>query len=181
MNTYFEKTAKYLLKDLKLTNKLAVPAISRVVVSVGVGKQRDNANLVAAVKRDLAVITGQAPAERRARKSVSGFNVREGNLVGFKVTLRGKRAQDFTQRFVMVTLPRVRDFRGISIHSLDGHGNLSVGVTEQLSFPEIRADKVDFVFGVEATFVTTATTDAEGLALFKALGFPLTEEVVVRK
>lgn len=181
MDTYFEKAAKHMLKELKLTNKLAVPAVSHVVVSVGVGKQRDNANLIAAVKRDVAAITGQSPAERRARKSVAGFNVREGNLVGFKVTLRGKRAQDFTQRFVMVTLPRVRDFRGISTRSFDGHGNLSVGVTEHLAFPEIRADKVDFVFGVEATFVTTAATNEEGLALFKALGFPLTEEVVARK
>lgn len=173
MNDYFAKTATQLLQGLKLTNRLAVPRISRVVVSVGVGKQRDNTAFINAVKRELAAITGQAPAERRARKSVSGFNVREGNLVGYKVTLRSKRAQDFTQRFVMVTLPRVRDFRGVSVESLDGHGNLSVGLSEQLAFPEIRADKVDFVFGVEVTFVTTATTNEEGLALFKTLGFPL--------
>lgn len=178
MASHFTKEYAALQKSLKLSNIHAVPRIVRVVVNVGVGKQRDNTALIKQVQRDMAAITGQKPHERLARKAVSGFNVRQGNLVGFRVTLRGKRMEDFVRRFVHITLPRVRDFRGIEITALDGKGNLSVGVREQLSFPEIQADQTDTVFGLQVTFVTSATTNEEGEALFRVLGFPLTKEAV---
>jgi len=127
------------------------------------------------VQRDLALVTGQVPQVRRARLAIAGFNVRQNNIVGYRVTLRGKRANDFTKRFVSVTLPRVRDFRGISLGSLDGQGNLSVGIVEQLAFPEILPEKTDIVFGIEVTFSTSAKTKQDAEVLFRALGFPLTK------
>lgn len=157
-------------------NVHARPNISQVVVNVGVGKKRDDKAFLEAVRKDLQAICGQASHERRARRAVSGFNVRAGNLVGLRVTLRGKRKQDFVTRFVDATLPRVRDFRGLNKRSLDGCGNLSVGLTEQLSFPEIQPEKTDVVFGVQVTFVTSAADDKQGLALFTELGFPFRED-----
>lgn len=169
----FSNTTKALMKKMDIKNVHAVPRLTKVVLSVGVGKQRDNKQFMEAVEKDLAAISGQKPQIKIARKSVAGFNVREGNVVGYKVTLRGKRAEDFVERFVHVTLPRVRDFRGLPLTSFDGQGNLSVGVVEQLSFPEIHPDKTDFVFGVEATFVTNALDNDGARELFSALGFPL--------
>ncbi|MEX1997216.1 MAG: 50S ribosomal protein L5 [Candidatus Andersenbacteria bacterium] len=176
MASRFTKEYQALQQQMGLTNIHAVPRIVRVVVNVGVGKQRDNSALLKAVQHDLAAITGQKPHERRARKAVSGFNVRQGNLVGYRVTLRGRRMEDFVRRFVDITLPRVRDFRGIPLKSLDGQGNLSVGVAEQLPFPEIQPEKTDVIFGLQVTFVTTAVTDEIGEQLFRVLGFPLTRE-----
>lgn len=173
MTTTFTTEYTRLAKRLGVANVNAAPRVERVVINVGVGKQRDNVQFIEAVRRDLAVISGQQPQERRARKSVSGFNVREGNLVGYRVTLRGKRRDDFIRRFVHVTLPRVRDFRGLSRTALDGHGNLSVGLAEHLAFPEIQPEKTDVIFGVQVTFVTTAVTNEEALELFSELGFPL--------
>lgn len=164
-----------LQRQLGIANLHAVPRITHVVLNVGVGKRRDDKAFMAAVRADLRTISGQEPHERRARKAVAGFAVRGGNVVGLRVTLRGTRADDFVRRFVDVTLPRVRDFRGLSTSSLDGRGNLSVGLTEQLAFPEINPDKTDVIFGVQATFVTTARNDAAGAALFRALGFPFRE------
>lgn len=174
MASIFTKQYQALQKTLKSGNVHAVPKVIRVVVSVGVGKQRDNKVYTQAVVRDLQAITGQMPHERLARKAVSGFNVRQGNLVGYRVTLRGKRMEDFVTRFINITLPRVRDFRGIALNSLDGQGNISVGMKEQLPFPEIRPEQTDVIFGVEITFVTSAKTNTEGEALLRALGFPLT-------
>lgn len=181
MPSIFTREYQAIQKKLGLTNPHAVPRIDRVVINIGVGKQRDNATFIEAVRRDLAAITGQQPHERHARKAVSGFNVRQGNLVGLRVTLRGQRMEDFVRRFVDVTLPRVRDFRGINLAALDGHGNLSVGLKEHLSFPEIHADKTDIIFGVEVTFVTTAKDNKEGELLFRSLGFPLTKEAITRE
>ncbi len=169
-----EKIYQALQKDLGIKNVHATPKITKVVVNVGVGKQRDDKSFIEAVKKDLAAITGQAPHVRLARKAVAGFNVRENNVVGYRVTLRGKRMEDFVQRFVHVTLPRVRDFRGLRNSSLDGRGNLSVGLSEHLAFPEIHPEKTDIIFGAEVTFVTSAQDDEQGRALFAALGFPLT-------
>jgi large subunit ribosomal protein L5 len=166
-------TIEALAKDLGITNPYAMPRITKVVVNAGVGKQRDSKQYVEAVQRDLAVITGQKPNERRARKAISGFNVRQGNLVGYAVTLRGKRMEDFMQRFIHITLPRVRDFRGLATSSLDGQGNLSVGLREQLAFPEIHADKTDVIFGVEVTFVTSTQDNELAKKMFATLGFPL--------
>lgn len=169
-----KELGKKLAQKLGIKNPQAVPRIEKVVVNVGVGKNRDNEKYIVAVKRDVAAITGQAPAERRAKKSVAGFNVREGNLVGFQVTLRGKRAEDFVTRLIHVTLPRVRDFRGVPVSAFDKRGNLNIGFKEQLPFPEIHSDKTDVVFGLQVTIATTAKADAAGEALLRALGFPLT-------
>lgn len=175
--TDFTKIYAALQKELDVKNIQAVPRITKVVLSVGVGKNRDNKQYIEAVARDLAAITGQYPRQRHARQAIAGFNVRQGNLVGYQVTLRGRRMKDFIERFVNVTLPRVRDFRGLPTRSLDGQGNLSVGVTEQLAFPEIQADQTDIIFGVEATFVTSARDNAQAESMFRALGFPLSDEV----
>lgn len=177
MASTFHQAYQALQKSLAKTNIHAVPKITRVVVNVGVGKQRDQSSFTQAVVKDLQAITGQMPHERRARQAVAGFNVRQGNLVGYRVTLRGKRMEDFVTRFINTTLPRVRDFRGISLSSLDGTGNLSVGIKEQLPFPEIHPEQTDVIFGLEVTFVTSAATNAEGEALFRALGFPLAAAV----
>jgi large subunit ribosomal protein L5 len=173
-----QKTSKgesVLMKSLGIDNKYALPEITHVVVNTGVGKQRDDKSFVEAVKKDLAKITGQQPQARTARKAVAGFSVRQGNLVGLRVTLRGKRKDDFVNRFVSVTLPRVRDFRGVKVSSFDGSGNLSFGLEEQLAFPEINPEKTDVVFGVQVTFVTSARNDEEGKVLFEKYGFPLVE------
>lgn len=169
----FQQTKEILAKNLKRGNVQAVPKVDKVVVNVGVGKKRDDAKYVEAVRQDLAAITGQAAAERRAKKSVAGFNVRQGNLVGFQVTLRGQRAEDFLTRLIHITLPRVRDFRGVPASSLDGRGNINIGLKEQLPFPEIHSDKTDVLFGVRITITTTAKTNAEGEALLRAMRFPL--------
>lgn len=171
-------TTKKLAQSLGIKNIHAVPRVTKVVVTVGVGKNRDNKTYVEAVQKDLAAITGQKPSERRAKKSIAGFNVREGNLVGYSVTLRGKRMESFLIRFVGTVLPRIRDFRGLSLSVLDGQGNASIGLSEHLAFPEIRADKTDTIFGVGVTFVTTATDNETAEKMFRALGFPFrTEEL----
>ena len=134
-------TTKELMELFKVDNIHAAPAITKVVLNVGVGKNRENSAYLEAVRRDLAAISGQAPHERLSRKAVAGFNVRIGNLVGYTVTLRGQRMRDFVQRFVHITMPRVRDFRGLKIQSIDGAGNLNVGVVEHLAFPEIHPER----------------------------------------
>lgn len=157
-------------------NPHAIPRVTKVVVNVGVGKHRDDQNYIQAVTKDVMTITGQKPHERRARQAVAGFKVRQGNLVGLRVTLRGKRKEDFIQRFVHVTLPRVRDFRGIPQTNLDGQGNLNVGLREQLAFPEIEADQTDVIFGAQVTFTTSTKDNEKALQLFKDLGFPFAKE-----
>ncbi len=164
------------MKELKIENVHAMPIIKTVVVNCGIGKQRDDKDFIEGVKSELAKITGQKAQERKARKAVAGFNVRQGNLVGLRVTLRGQRMNDFIQKFVNVTLPRVRDFRGILLKSFDRNGNLNIGLQEQLAFPEINADKTDISFGVQVTFVTTAKDQAEAVALFKSHGFVFRED-----
>lgn len=180
----FKEVQKIVMKELEVANVHAVPRITKVIINVGVGKQRDNKPFIEAVIRDMAAITGQKPHERLARMAVSGFNVRQGNLVGYCVTLRGKRMEDFVSRFVNSTLPRVRDFRGIPLTGLDGQGNLNVGLKEHLPFPEIHADKTDVIFGVQVTFVTNAGDKSRAETLFRAFGFPFsvvdnTDDVVL--
>lgn len=159
--------------EVEAGNIHAVPRVDRVIVNVGVGKTRDDKKYLAGVLDGLQAITGQRPHECRAKKAIAGFKVRQGNLVGYRVTLRGRRMDDFVKRFIGVTLPRVRDFRGVGVSSFDGKGNLSVGLTEQLAFPEIQVEKTDILFGVQVTFVTTADNDDAGEVLFRSLGFPL--------
>jgi large subunit ribosomal protein L5 len=161
-----------LQEELGITNVMRVPRLEKIVVNMGVGEAVKDAKLLDAAVADLATITGQKPAIRRARKSIAGFKLREGMSIGAKVTLRGARMWEFLDRLVSTALPRIRDFRGLDANAFDGHGNYTMGVTEQLIFPEIDYDKVVKVRGMDITFVTTAWTDDEGRALLRALGFP---------
>lgn len=157
-------------------NIQALPRITKVVVASGVGKHRAEGKFLEDVVKGLILITGQKPAPRIARKSIAGFKVRQGLEVGFKVSLRGRRMEDFLTRLINIALPRVRDFRGIPVTSVDGQGNLSLGLREASVFPEVDPAIVETPFGLQVTIVTTAGSRERGLALFRALGFPLTEE-----
>jgi len=161
------------LKDeLGLANIMEVPRFEKIVINMGVGRATQQASLLEGAVTDLTVITGQKPMVTRARKSIAGFKLREGNAIGAKVTLRGDRMWEFYDRLVSVAIPRIRDFRGLNPNSFDGRGNYTFGVTEQLIFPEIDYDKIDTVRGMDITIVTTGTTDDQGRALLRALGFP---------
>jgi large subunit ribosomal protein L5 len=162
--------------SLGLSNVMEVPRLSKVVINMGVGRATQQASLLEGAVRDLSTITGQKPLVTRARRSIAGFKLREGNAIGCKVTLRGDRMWEFFDRLVSLAIPRVRDFRGLSTHSFDGRGNYTFGVTEQLIFPEIDYDSIDTTRGMDITIVTTARTDAEGLALLTAFGFPFRRE-----
>jgi large subunit ribosomal protein L5 len=174
--------AKY-LEDVKPAlreqlggNVMEVPRLEKIVVNVGAGKAVDSRGLIDKVVEDLVAITGQKPVVTRAKKSIAGFKLREGNAIGVKVTLRGDRMWEFFDRLVTLAIPRIRDFRGLNPRSFDGHGNYTFGVTEQLIFPEIDYDKVDATRGMDITIVTTARTDADGKALLDAFGFPFKRE-----
>lgn len=169
---YREEVAPALMQKFHYKSTMQIPRIEKVVVNVGCGEARDNAKMLDAVVRDLGVITGQKAIVTRAKKSVANFKVREGMPIGAKVTLRGDRMWEFLDRLICIAIPRIRDFRGISPKSFDGRGNFSMGVTEQLIFPEIDFDKVDRTRGMDITIVTTAQTDEEGKALLDAFNFP---------
>lgn len=169
---YNKEIAPALIKELELKNPMMCPRLEKIVVNMGVGAASSDAKLLDAAMNDLRVITGQQPCVTRARKSIAGFHIREGQAIGCKVTLRGDRMWEFLDRLMSVALPRVRDFRGISTKSFDGCGNYSLGVTEQLIFPEVEYDKIDRTRGMDITFVTSTKSNDEALALFKALGFP---------
>jgi large subunit ribosomal protein L5 len=165
------------LKDqLGLGNIMEVPRLEKIVLNMGVGRATQQASLLEGAVRDLSDITGQKPLVTKAKKSIAGFKLREGNAIGAKVTLRGDRMWEFLDRLIALAIPRIRDFRGLSPTSFDGRGNYTFGVTEQLIFPEIDYDKVDTTRGMDITIVTTARTDAEGTALLEALGFPFRRE-----
>ncbi len=169
---YLNEIAPKLVEELGLENVNIAPRIEKIVVNMGVGAAAGDSKLLDAAMNDLRTITGQQPCVTRARKSIAGFHIREGQAIGCKVTLRGDRMWEFLDRLLSVALPRVRDFRGISKTSFDGRGNYSLGLTEQLVFPEIDYDKVDRTRGMDITFVTTAQTNEPALALLTALGFP---------
>jgi large subunit ribosomal protein L5 len=169
---YAAEVRPRLQQDLGLGNLLEVPRLEKIVINMGVGQATQQASLLDGAVADLAVITGQKPLVTRAKKSIAGFKLREGNAIGAKVTLRGARMWEFYDRLVSLAIPRIRDFRGLNPASFDGHGNYTFGVTEQLIFPEIDYDKIDTVRGMDITIVTTARTDDEGRALLRALGFP---------
>ena len=165
------------LKDqLGLSNVMQVPRLSKVVVNMGVGAATGQASLLEGAVRDLTTITGQKPVVTRAKKSIAGFKLREGNAIGAKVTLRGDRMWEFMDRLISIAIPRIRDFRGLNPRSFDGDGNYTFGLTEQLVFPEIDYDSIDQPRGMDITIVTTASTDAEGRALLLAMGFPFKRE-----
>jgi large subunit ribosomal protein L5 len=169
---YSETLRGELRGDLGLRNIMQVPRLEKIVVNMGVGAATAQASLLEGAQRDLAVITGQKPLVTRARKSIAGFKLREGNAIGAKVTLRGDRMWEFLDRLISIAIPRIRDFRGLNPRSFDGHGNYTFGLTEQLVFPEVDYDSIDQPRGMDISIVTTATTDAEGRALLVAMGFP---------
>ena len=169
---YQEQVVPTLQKELGYENIMQVPRLEKVVVNIGMGEALQNAKSLDAAVNDLSIITGQKPIVTRARRSIAAFKLRTGNSVGVKVTLRGNRMWDFLDRLINIALPRQRDFRGISADAFDGRGNYSLGLREQLVFPEINYDKIDRIRGLEITIVTTAPTDAEGYQLLRHLGMP---------
>ncbi|HEY5573363.1 MAG TPA: 50S ribosomal protein L5 [Anaerolineales bacterium] len=173
---YQKEVAPALYKSLNLENVMELPHIEKVVVNIGVGEALDNAKALDAAVEDLTKITGQRPVVTRARKSIANFKLREGRAIGVKVTLRGERMWSFFDRLVNIALPRVRDFRGISPNAFDGRGNYTLGLREQLVFPEIDYDKIDKVRGLEITIVTSARNDEEGRQLLEMLGMPFRKE-----
>lgn len=175
---YNDEIRDQLKADLELGNIMEVPRLEKIVINVGAGAAVDNKGLLEKVVTDLTVIAGQKPVITKAKKSIAGFKLREGNAIGVKVTLRGDQMWEFFDRLVTLAIPRIRDFRGLSPKSFDGRGNYTFGVTEQLIFPEIDYDKVDASRGMDITIVTTARTDAEGKALLDAFSFPFRREGV---
>jgi large subunit ribosomal protein L5 len=175
-NQYKSKTVPHLTKELGVTNAMAVPKVEKIVVNVGVGKTLKDAKLLEAIIEDLRKITGQAPVKTLAKKSIAGFKIRENQVVGLMVTLRGQRMYDFLEKLIKVALPRVRDFKGISNKSFDGHGNYSLGMKEQIVFPETSREHLEHTFGFEVNIQTTAQDDKQARALLKSLGFPFQEE-----
>jgi len=164
-----------LTKEFGFTNPMQVPTLVKVVVNMGVGEAARDSKLIEGAIRDLAIITGQKPQVTKSRKSIAQFKLREGMPIGAHVTLRGDRMWEFADRLLSISLPRIRDFRGLSPKQFDGKGNYTFGLTEQVVFPEIEQDKVDRPRGMDITFVTTAKNDDEGRALLKQLGFPFRE------
>ena len=169
---YKDEIAPALVKEFNYTSCMQIPAIKKVVVSMGVGEALTNKKLLDAAVADLTQITGQKAVKTKAKKSIANFKLREGNEVGAMVTLRGDIMYEFLDRLINVAFPRIKDFRGIKATGFDGHGNFSVGITEQLIFPEIDFDKVTKIAGMNITFVTSANTDAEAKALLTKFNMP---------
>jgi large subunit ribosomal protein L5 len=173
---YSSEIAPALMKTLNLSNVMEIPRIKKVVVNIGVGEALDNAKALDAAVSDLTQIVGQKPVIQKARKSIANFKLREGRAIGVKVTLRGERMWSFLDRLMNVALPRVRDFRGVSADAFDGRGNYTLGLREQLVFPEIEYDKIDKLRGLEISIVTSARTDDEARQLLRMLGMPFRKE-----
>jgi large subunit ribosomal protein L5 len=172
---YQKEIAGRLAERLGRTNRLSLPRLQKVVVNMGVGKALQDKNRLEQAAENLAQITGQRPQITKARVAVSGFRLREGNAIGCRVTLRGRRMYEFLDRLISIALPRIRDFRGVNPKSFDGHGNYSLGLAEQSVFPEIDPDKVTFVQGMDITFVTSMNSDDEARELLRAFGMPFRE------
>ena len=172
---YRSEIRPQLLAEGGYRNLMEVPGLEKIVVNAGVGEALRDGRMLDAAIDDLTVITGQKPLITKARQSIAGFKLREGQAIGAKVTLRGARMWEFFDRLITIALPRIRDFRGLDPRAFDGHGNYTIGVTEQLIFPEIDYDKIVAVRGMDITIVTTARTDEQGEALLRAFGFPLKE------
>jgi large subunit ribosomal protein L5 len=169
---YQDEVTPALVKEFRLSNAMQVPRLEKVVINIGLGEAVQNGKAIDAATIDLRIITGQQPIIVRAKKSVAAFKVREGMPIGAKVTLRGRRMYEFLDKLINVALPRIRDFRGIDPKAFDGHGNYTLGLREQLVFPEIDYDKIDKLRGMEVCIVTSAKTDDEGRALLTGLGMP---------
>ncbi len=173
---YRDEIRSALQVELDLSNVMMVPKIEKIVLNMGVGEAVGQAKVLEGALADMKTIAGQKAVITRAKKSIASFKLREGQAIGCKVTLRGDRMYEFFDRLVSLAIPRIRDFRGLSPKSFDGHGNYTFGVDEQLMFPEIDYDKVDTIRGMDITIVTTATTDDQGRALLLAFGFPFRRE-----
>ena len=173
--TYVNEVAPALMKKYEYKSVMQIPKLDKIVINVGCGEARDNPKVVDAIVSDIMQITGQKPVICKAKKSVANFKLREGMTIGVKVTLRGERMYEFLDRFFNLALPRVRDFRGINPDSFDGRGNYSMGIKEQLIFPEIDYDKIDKVRGMDICFVTTAKTDEEARELLSLMGAPFSK------
>jgi len=169
---YTDEVVPQLMKDFGFGNVMQVPKLDRIVVNMGLGEAVQNAKVIESATHELAAITGRKPVVTKAKKSIATFKLREGMPIGVMVTLRGEQMYDFLDRLVALALPRTRDFKGISPKSFDGRGNYTLGIREQIIFPEINYDKVDRIKGMNVTFVTTAETDEQGRALLKSLGMP---------
>jgi len=175
LDRYQKEITPALEKKLGRTNRLSLPRLEKIVVNMGVGKALQEKNRMEQAAEQLAQITGQKALITKAKKAVSGFRLRENNPIGCKVTLRGRRMYEFLDRLISIALPRIRDFRGVNPKSFDGHGNYSLGLAEQLVFPEIDPDKVTFTQGMDVTFVTTTNNDDEARELLRAFGMPFRE------
>jgi large subunit ribosomal protein L5 len=173
LKAYYQNTVRpRLMQQFGLTNPHQVPNLEKVVINVGVGEAVKNPKMLDKVVEELAIITGQRPVRRKAKKSIANFGLREGQEIGAAVTLRGARMWEFLDRFISTAIPRIRDFRGLNTRSFDGRGNYSLGVKEQMIFPEINYDMVEQIHGMDITFVTTTTRDDQALALLRELGMP---------
>jgi large subunit ribosomal protein L5 len=172
LEQYRTETVPEMEKEFGHKNRMQVPRLKKIVVNVGVGEALDNAKALDSAVEDIQTITGQKPVVTKARKSISNFKLREGRAIGVKVTLRGEKMWSFFDRLVNVALPRTRDFRGVSPNSFDGRGNYTLGIREQLIFPEIEYDKIDKIRGLEVTIVTDAPDDEQGRRLLQLLGMP---------
>ena len=170
---YNNEIAPKLMKELNLTNVMQVPRLTKITLNMGVGEAIGDKKTLESAVSDMTLISGQKPVITKARKSIAGFKVREGWPIGVKVTLRASRMYDFLERLIGIAIPRIRDFRGISAKQFDGRGNFSMGVSEQIIFPEIDYDKIDKLRGLDIAITTTATNDDEGRALLQAFNFPL--------
>ncbi len=173
---YRDELRARLQEDLGLDNVMQVPTLEKIVLNMGVGDASRQARLLEGAIADMTIIAGQRPVTTRAKRSIAGFRLREGNAVGVKVTLRGDRMWEFFDRLINLAIPRIRDFRGLSLNSFDGNGNFSFGVSEQLIFPEIDYDKIDTIRGMDITLVTSAPDDATARVLLESFGFPLRRE-----
>ena len=174
-DVYKNEVVPELMKKFNYKSVMQVPKLEKVVINMGVSDVRDNAKALENAVRDLEIITGQKAVTTKATKSIAGFKIREGMEIGCKVTLRSQKMYDFVERLFAVALPRVRDFKGLSPNSFDGRGNYSMGVKEQLIFPEIEYDKIDKIRGMDIIFVTTANTDEEAKEMLKLLGMPFSK------
>ncbi len=169
---YQNKIVDEMMKKFSYKNKMQVPKIEKIVVNMGLGEAKDNSKVIENASNDLTIITGQKPIVTKAKKSIAAFKLRAGMAIGCKVTLRGEKMYSFANRLINVALPRVRDFRGVSANAFDGRGNYTLGIKEQLIFPEIQYDKIDKIRGMDIVFVTTAKTDEEARELLSLFGMP---------
>ncbi|RLT34409.1 MAG: 50S ribosomal protein L5 [Chloroflexi bacterium] len=173
---YRENAAQVLMTEFGYSNVMEIPRVTKVAVNIGLGEALENANAIESATKDLLAITGQRPYVRRAKKAISNFKLRENNPIGLSLTLRGDRMWEFLDRLINAALPRTRDFHGVTADAFDGRGNYSLGLTEQVIFPELSFDQVDRVRGMQINVVTTAKTDAEGRRLLELLGMPFVKK-----